>query len=349
MGAALMLGSVVIVGVGFVFTRVLSAPLQGTLGMTIFGGGILVLIAFVRDGIRGRRSRRLTKRQPEGFNVAIAFARDGIRGLDPRGLTPSERKGMWLHAFTSSLMKIGGPVAFASIGAGPYASITALGSLLAGLPKTTPTGRALRVPIFLAVLIATGVVMGNQSVNLLGLGAALAAATHPLFLPSQAKLLGDKRDQGVAQANIICMLVVTPVLFPLAGYLGTPVGDWTWGPTEIVAMVAAGLFATALAAVMQTRAGIYLTKGGMGVWAATAPALQPTVAWALAPVLFQLFGIATANPNAAQWVAFGIVTSTSAITARLDAEAAAAAEATKAAEEAEAAAEAAQAVPTRRG
>ncbi|MGC4953739.1 hypothetical protein ACLQ2P_11035 [Actinomadura citrea] len=314
MGAALMLGSVVIVGVGFVFTRVLSAPLQGTLGMTVFGGGIL---------------------------VAIALVKDGVQGLDPRKLTPRQRRGMLQHALTSSLMKIGGPIAFAFIGAGPYASITALGSLLAGLPKTTGTGRALRVPIFLAVLIATGALLGDQSVSLLGIGAALAAATHPFNLPSQAKLLGDKRDQGVAQANVICMLVVIPVCFPLAEYLGTPIGEWSWGPTEIVAMLGAGLFATALAAVMQTRAGIYLTKGGMGVWAATAPALQPMVAVALAPALFTLFGIATVNPGPVQWVAFGIVTSTSAITARLDAEAAEAAAAAKTAA-------AAEETPTRR-
>lgn len=302
-GAFLMVGSVVIVGVGFVFTRVLSAPLQGTMGMTVFGGGIL---------------------------VAIALARDGVQGLDPRRLTPRQRRGMLQHALTSSLMKIGGPIAFAHIGAGPYASITALGSLLAGLPKTTWTGRALRVPIFLAVLISTGALIGVQSVSYLGIGAALAAATHPFNLPSQAKLLGDKRDQGVAQANVICMLVVIPVCFPLAEYLGTPVGTWTWGPTELVAMLGAGLFATALAAVMQTRAGIYLTRGGMGVWAATAPALQPMVAVALAPVLLSLFGVATVIPDAIQWAAFGIVTSTSAITARLDAEAAEAAQKAKA-------------------
>ncbi|MEV3921009.1 hypothetical protein [Actinomadura coerulea] len=160
----------------------------------------------------------------------------------------------------------------------------------------------------------------------LGIGAALAAATHPFNLPSQAKLLGDKRDRGVAQANVICMLVVIPVCFPPAQFLGPPVGDWTWGPTEFVAVLGAGLFATALAAVMQVRAGIYLTRGGMGVWAATAPALQPMVAVALAPVLFSLFGIATVIPSSVPWAAFGIVTSTSAITARLDAEAAEAAQ-----------------------
>ena len=55
--------------------------------------------------------------------------------------------------------------------------------------------------------------------------------------------MGEKRVECIAQANVICLIVVLPVCFfsPLSSYLGSPIGEWKWGYTEIVAMVMAGL------------------------------------------------------------------------------------------------------------
>ncbi|GGQ22969.1 hypothetical protein BKA00_005951 [Actinomadura coerulea] len=44
-----------------------------------------------------------------GILVAIALVKDGLQGLNPRSLTPRQRTGMLLHALRGSLMKIGGP------------------------------------------------------------------------------------------------------------------------------------------------------------------------------------------------------------------------------------------------
>lgn len=300
-GRTFMLGSLAIVGAGFVFTRPLPS-IQGTVGMTLFGGGFLIVFAMLREG---------------------------LGGLDPRRLTPTQRKGMLRHSVTSSLMKIGGPLAFAAIGAGTYSSITTLGSLLAGAALTSIMGRWLRVIVILGVLQATNVLAEPGNVNLLGLVAAFAAATHPFDLPNQAKLMGEKRDQCVAQANVICLIVVLPVCIPLSGYLGAPIGDWKWGYTEIVAMAMAGLLATALAAVMQTRASKYISRSDMGAWAATAPAVQPIVAMLVAPLVSLFIHVPTLIPDASQWTAFAIVAIASTYAVKVDSAAAQAADPTE--------------------
>lgn len=346
-----MLGSLVVVGVGFVFTRTLP-PIQGTVGMTLFGGGFLIGLAMWAEGVRGHELRSLNIRS------IIALWWKGREGLDPRRLTPSQRKGMLRHSLTSSLMKVGGPLAFAEIGAGPYSSITTMGSLLAGiltwtvaltwtgalLSKVAPSakaastprvvltsakGRWLRVIVLLGVLQATNVLAGAGSVSLVGMIAAVTAATHPFDVPGQSKLMGEKRDQCIGQANVICMIVVLPVCVPLAGHLGMPIGDWKWGPAELVAMALAGLFATALAAVMQTRASKYISKADMGAWSATAPAVQPVVALLVAPVVSLFLTAPMLMPSAQQWAAFGIVTIASTLAVKVDSSAAQAADATE--------------------
>ncbi|NDU77855.1 hypothetical protein GWI34_35380 [Actinomadura sp. DSM 109109] len=144
------------------------------------------------------------------------------------------------------------------------AAVAAKAASTSKASTTSTVGRWLRVIVFLGVLQATNVLAGAGSVSVIGLIAAVAAATHPFNLPSQAVLMGDKRDQCIGQANVICLIVVLPACIPLSNYLRTPVKDWQWGATEIIAMAMAGLFATALAAVVQTRAAQYISKSDMG-------------------------------------------------------------------------------------
>ncbi|MEO3826923.1 hypothetical protein [Actinomadura sp. B10D3] len=172
---------------------------------------------------------------------------------------------------------------------------------------TTTMGRWWRVIVFIGVLQATNVITGAESVSVPGIVAAVAAATHPFSLPSQAKLMGEKRDQCVAQANVICLVFVIPLCVPLSHILRTPIGEWKWGFTEFVAMIMAGLLATALAAVMQTRAARYITEADMGAWAATAPAVTPVVAL-VAIFAFSAFAPVTLPvPSRLQWTALLIV------------------------------------------
>lgn len=284
-GAFLMVSSVVVVGAGFSLTKLVN-PVQGVFGMTVFGGLGLILLA-VRNY--------------------------GLQGLNPWNLKPAQQQGMLKHAVTSSLMKIGGPVAFAHIGAGPYASMTATGSLLAGLALTVERV-ALRIICLLGVGLATGV-SNIRQVSAIGIVAALAASTHPFNLPTQSKLMGKARQQAIAQANVLCMVIVLPLCIPLADFLGAPVDTWSWGPVEFVGMVGAGLLATAAAAVLQTKSSDYLPKAGMGAWSATAPALQPVVVLLMTPLLVMLGAAAPAVPSLDKFMAFGIVAAACALAA----------------------------------
>ncbi|SNR51212.1 hypothetical protein [Actinomadura mexicana] len=309
MGFGAMIVVVISQGSGLALGSALKS-FQGSFSIVLVGTVIVTIVTVLKNGMRAR-----------GMHLSVAAVstpevwREGLRSLRWSLFTRGQRDAIFSLAVTSALINLGGVVAVRELGNGVNAAFSTAGALAAGalLLRFAPQW-LLRFAVLTAVVFAA-IGTGQGNLSLLGLVAALCAASHMWNLPKRVVRLGDKSDEGLTWANLIS---APPVLIGTFWWDHSQGVSWEWGGKEIFGAVCAGLLVMVIPVFLQNWAGSRgVSEQDMGALSSLSSPLHAVVGVVLAPVTLALTGKEPVLPTFNQWGFFIIVAAVAIIAPQL--------------------------------
>lgn len=301
-----------ILGFGFMIVVVLSQGsglalsaalknFQGSFSIVLVGTTIVTVVTVLKKGARACGFERVTFAAVTSPDVW----REGVRSLRWSLFTRNEKVAIISLAVTSALINLGGPLAVRELGNGVNAAFSTAGALAAGALALRFFPQWLGRGIVLTAVVFAAVASGQGTLSILGLVAALCAATHMWNLPKRVVRLGDKSDEGLTVANLISAPFVLIGTWSWDHSQGI---SWEWGTKELIGALCAGLLVMVIPVFLQNAAGARGVKEqDMGALSSLASPLHATVGVILAPVTLALTGKEPVLPTNNQWGFFVIV------------------------------------------
>ncbi|MGI5416797.1 hypothetical protein [Actinomadura luteofluorescens] len=280
---------------------------QGSFSIVSVGTTVVLVITVLKNGMKACGMHMSWKDMR--MNLATVSSpdvwREGLRSLRWSLFTRSQKSAICSLAVTSALINLGGVVAVRELGNGMNAAFSTAGALAAGALALRFAPQWLARGVVLTAVVFAAFEAPDGKFNVLGLIAAVCAASHMWNLPKRVVRLGDKSDEGLTVANLIS---AGPVL------LGTFLWDrsqgitWEWGGKEIIGAVCAGLLVMAIPVFLQNFAGSRgVTEQDQGALSSLSSFVHPVVGVVLAPVTLALTGKGPILPTTNQWGFFIIV------------------------------------------